>query len=100
MNSVVFQLMTMVASQHAPADAYGDIPFWGKIIALGPYGVIIVLCLVVKHLYTKREEDQKQFAKEKQDLNNEILSVAKSTTAAVVQNTEVQKQLLEYIESD
>lgn len=98
----IFELMTVVATQVPESPV---IPSWVSLVNMGPYGVIIVLCMVVKHLYTAREKDREAliklmetYAKEKQELNDKVADWAAKTTDIVVQNTEVQRQLLEAFE--
>lgn len=70
----------------------------------GLYGIIAVLMGVIKHLWSElKEERQARLADrtkhdaEKQMLNDKVLNVSRETTTAVLQNTQVQRQLVSAI---
>ena len=93
----------------APAE---NLPFVKDLATYGPYGFLVICMGVIKHLWSElKSERADRFADlnkhntekqalidkhdtEKQALNDKVLNVSRETTTAVLQNTEVQRQLL------
>lgn len=82
----------------APAES---LPFVKDLATYGPYGFLVICMGVIKHLWSElkderagRMADRDKHDAEKQALNDKVLNVSRETTTAVLQNTEVQRQLL------
>lgn len=60
----------------------------------GPWVFLAISLFVIKYLYQAREKDQAQHAKEKQELNDRLLSIIKEQTAVITVSNENQKQLI------
>lgn len=95
----------MVASQAPEPPAPSGIPFLDDLIRGGPYAVIGILMIVIKVQYSEFKEERKarladrdKCEHEKQGLNDKVLAVSEKTTTAVLENTQVQRQLIEAIE--
>lgn len=90
-------LWSLVAAQTAAAG----LPFIDDLIRGGPYAIIAVLLVVIRLLWAKLNEERAERLKdrdkhdqEKQALNDKVLNVSRETTTAVLQNTEVQRQMV------
>ncbi len=99
------QLFFLLATQGPEAGAKdAGLPFLDDLIRGGPYAIIAALGLVLKIIYSELKEerharlaDRDQHDKDKQALNDKVLTVSRETTVAVLQNTEVQRQLVSAI---
>lgn len=95
-------LLLLMAAQ-VPEPAKG-LPYVDDLVQGGPYAVVALLLLVARSLYAELKEERRErladrdrHDKEKQELNDKVLAVSQQTTTAVLQNTEVQRQLVDAI---
>lgn len=63
----------------------------------GPWALVVALAFVVWKLYAAKETQATAFAREKQELNDRMLEIAKEQTAVIVSNTENVKKLTQAI---
>jgi hypothetical protein len=63
----------------------------------GPWALVVVLSFVVWKLYAAKDAQATAFAREKQELNDRMLEIAKEQTAVIVSNTENVKKLTQAI---
>lgn len=63
----------------------------------GPWALLVIAGFVIWKLYVAKEDAALAFAKEKQDLNDRMLEIAKEQTAVIVSNTENVKKLTQAI---
>lgn len=95
------QILNALAAQGPAPDAGSSLPFLNDLIRGGPYAIIAILILVIKIIYAELREERKtrlldrdKHDADKQALNDKVLNVSRETTTAVLQNTEVQRQLV------
>lgn len=100
MSGFLQSLLSLAAQGPEPAPASG-LPFLDDLIRGGPYAIIAILLVVIKVQYndlkaerTARLADRDKHDTDKQALNDKVLNVSRETTTAVLQNTEVQRQLV------
>lgn len=65
----------------------------------GPWVFLAIALAVIKYLYQARERDQALHAREKQELNDRLLSIIKEQTAVITVSNENQKQLIAAVNS-
>jgi hypothetical protein len=63
----------------------------------GPWALLVIAGFVIWKLYAAKETQATSFAKEKQELNDRMLEIAKEQTAVIVSNTENVKKLTQAI---
>ncbi len=63
----------------------------------GPWALLVIAGFVIWKLYVAKEEASLAYAKEKQELNDRMLAIAKEQTAVIVSNTENVKKLTQAI---
>lgn len=60
----------------------------------GPWVFLAIAMFVIRYLYQAREADQALHAREKQELNDRLLTIIKEQTAVITVSNENQKQLI------
>lgn len=100
----IFNLVAAQSPENGSEAAGSGLPFLDDLIRGGPYAIIAVLLIVIKIIYGELKDERKarladrdQHDKDKQALNDKVLTVSRETTTAVLQNTEVQRQLVSAI---
>ncbi len=63
----------------------------------GPWTLLAIALYAIRYLYQAREKDQALHAKEKQDLNDRMLTLIKEQTAVITQANENQRKLIEAV---
>jgi hypothetical protein len=63
----------------------------------GAWSLVAILLLVVRHLYLGKERDYERHSREKQELNDRLISMTVRQVEVLTQNTENQKQLIEAV---
>lgn len=63
----------------------------------GPWALLVIAGFVIWKLYAAKEVATLAFSREKQELNDRMLEIAKEQTAVIVSNTENVKKLTQAI---
>ena len=90
--------MNPEATTHAAGGAVSDFAALVDVLSKsGPWALLVVAGFVIWKLYVAKEEAALAYAKEKQELNDRMLAIAKEQTAVIVSNTENVKKLTQAI---
>jgi hypothetical protein len=88
---------TTTVVTHASGTVSDFAAFVDVLSKSGPWALLVIAGFVIWKLYAAKEEQATSFAKEKQELNDRMLEIAKEQTAVIVSNTENVKKLTQAI---